>query len=85
VNNTDSTLSQYSIGTGDALTRITSAAPAGNSPYSITVDPSARYVYAANQGDSTVSQYTIGPGGALNAISTPIPTGNYPVCIVAGY
>jgi len=35
----------------------------GTNPQSVTVDPSGKYVYVANNAGSTVSQYTIGTNG----------------------
>ena len=81
-NEGDGTVSQYTIGTLSSLTpgALTQMSPptvlAGTNPYSITVSPSGRYAYVANEGDGTVSQYTIGTlssltPGALTAMSTP--------------
>lgn len=38
---------------------------AGTYPASVTVDPSGRFAYAANNGGTDVSQYAIGADGAL--------------------
>jgi 6-phosphogluconolactonase len=71
----DGTVSQYTIGTGGALTAMaTATVAAGTNPYSVTVDPLGQYVYVANEGGNNVSQYTIGTPssstpGALTAIS----------------
>jgi DNA-binding beta-propeller fold protein YncE len=74
-NESDNTVSQYSIGAGGALSAMTPAmVGTGSLPYSVTVDPTGRYAYVANQGDNTVSQYTIGAGGALSAM-TPATVG----------
>jgi DNA-binding beta-propeller fold protein YncE len=55
---------------------------AGNTPLSITVDPTGRYAFVANARDNTVSQYTIGAGGALSVMSPPtVGTGVYPYSI----
>jgi 6-phosphogluconolactonase (cycloisomerase 2 family)/uncharacterized protein YjdB len=63
------TISQYNVGTGGVLTPMaTATVAAGTQPYSIAVDPSGHYVYAANynaSGAGTVSQYTIGANGSL--------------------
>ena len=37
---------------------------------SVSVDPSGRYAYAANNRSNSVSQYTIGADGALTPMST---------------
>ena len=60
------TISQYTIGSGGALTPMyPKTIYAIASPQSVAVAPSGMYAYAANEGDSTLSQYTIGSGGAL--------------------
>ena len=48
----------------------TATVPAGTFPYSVSVDPSGRYAYAANWSSNNVSQYTIGSNGALTPMST---------------
>jgi DNA-binding beta-propeller fold protein YncE len=73
-------VSQYTIGAGGALTAMTPATVGtGVTPYSVTVDPTGRYAYVANDGDNTVSQYTIGAGGALSAMTpATVGTGSAP-------
>ncbi|MDA8089176.1 MAG: hypothetical protein M0Z61_02975, partial [Nitrospiraceae bacterium] len=67
-----STVSQYRIGAGGALTPMTPATvAAGSGPYSVTVDPSGKYAYVTNAGGDAVSQYTIGAGGALTPMTPP--------------
>jgi 6-phosphogluconolactonase (cycloisomerase 2 family) len=66
----EGTVSQYTVGTGGALTPNAAGATvtAGTQPYSIAVDPTGHYVYAANYNGSvsgSVSQYTIGADGSL--------------------
>ncbi len=82
-NHGDSTVSQYTIGAGGALSALTPATVvAGLYPYSVTVDPTGRYAYVANGGDNTVSQYTIGAGGALTAMTpATVGTGVTPVSV----
>src|SRR2546427_361450 len=43
----------------------TATVAAGTIPASVTVDPSGRYAYVANDSSANVSQYTIGANGAL--------------------
>jgi 6-phosphogluconolactonase len=64
-------VSAYRINpTTGALTPVAgSPFPAGNTPISIAVEPSGRFVYVANDGDNNVSAYRIGENGAL----TPVP------------
>ena len=78
-NQSDNTVSQYTIGAGGALTAIGTAAT-GNEPNAVAVDPSGRYLYVANWTGSTLSQYTIGTGGALTAIGT-VATGSNPASV----
>jgi 6-phosphogluconolactonase (cycloisomerase 2 family) len=80
VNNGDNTISQYAIGTSGTLSPLSIAAVAtGNSPQSVTVDPSRKYVYVTNLADNTISQYVIQSDGTL-APNTPatVATGNGP-------
>jgi 6-phosphogluconolactonase len=53
----------FSIGSGGALTPV-AGTPfiAGNGTFSVTLDSTGTYVYAANRTDGTVSGYTIVPG-----------------------
>lgn len=70
------TISQYTIGTGGALTPMaTPNVTTESNPTSVVVDPSGRYVYVANMANgngvasSGISQYTIGVGGALTPMT----------------
>jgi 6-phosphogluconolactonase (cycloisomerase 2 family) len=80
VNNGNNTVSQYAIDASGILSPLNVATVAtGNSPQSITVDPSHKYVYVTNLTDDTVSQYVIQSDGAL-APNTPatVATGHGP-------
>jgi 6-phosphogluconolactonase (cycloisomerase 2 family) len=80
VNNGSNTVSQYAIDASGMLSPLTLATVAtGNSPQSITVDPSRKYAYVTNLADNTVSQYVIQGDGTL-APNTPatITTGHSP-------
>jgi 6-phosphogluconolactonase (cycloisomerase 2 family) len=71
VNNGSNSVSQYSIDASGILSPLSVATVAtGNSPQSITVDPSNKYVYVTNLADNTISQYVIQSDGAL-APNTP--------------
>src|SRR5262249_50608497 len=46
-------------------------------PVSISVDPTGRYAYVANQVSNTISQYNVGSDGALAPMSAPaVPAGS---------
>jgi 6-phosphogluconolactonase (cycloisomerase 2 family)/urocanate hydratase len=75
-NQSDNTVSQYTIGASGALSGIGTAA-AGEEPNAFGIDPSGLYLYVANWSDNTLSEYSIGAGGALTAIGT-IATGSTP-------
>jgi 6-phosphogluconolactonase (cycloisomerase 2 family) len=64
----------YSIGTNGALNPVTgSPFAAGGGTYSIALDKTGTYVYAANRSDNTISGYTIVPGATTAALSlTPL-------------
>ena len=64
VNNGSDTVSQYAIDASGVLSPLGAATVAtGNSPQSITVDPSHKYVYVTNLTDNTISQYVIQSDG----------------------
>lgn len=64
----------YSIGTGGALNPVTgSPFAAGSGTFSVALDKTGTYAYAANRTDGTVSGYTIVPGATTAALSlTPL-------------
>ena len=78
-NETNNTISQFTIKPGGALQAMGAATiAAGINPVSIAVagdGTGSKYVYAANNGDATVSEYSINPGGALQNIGS-ISAGN---------
>src|SRR5207302_3155280 len=82
-------ISAYSInGTTGGLTAVPGAPfPAGGLPFSVMVDPTARFAYAANSGGNpnSVSAYNIdGATGALTAVpGSPFPVGynSYPLSV----
>jgi 6-phosphogluconolactonase len=80
VNNGDNTVSQYAIDASGTLSMLSVATVAtGNSPRSITIDPSRNYAYVTNLTDNTISQYVIQGDGNL-APNTPatVATGRGP-------
>ena len=78
-------VSAYAINpTTGALTAVTgSPFAAGTNPRSVTVDPTGRFAYAANQNSNNVSAYTInGTTGALTPITgSPFAAGASPVSV----
>jgi 6-phosphogluconolactonase len=69
----------YSIGSGGLLTPVTgSPFAAGNGTFSVVLDTTGTYAYAANRTDGTVSGYTIVPGTTTAALSlTPLSGSPY--------
>lgn len=60
----------YKIGTGGHIDPVTgSPFAAGAQTFSVVLDSTGKYVYAANRTDSTISGYSIGTGGVLTALS----------------
>ena len=54
----------------------------GSTPYSVTIDPSGRFLYTANKADHTISMYSITPvTGALTSLGSTNVTGADPVSI----
>ncbi|MBJ2157198.1 beta-propeller fold lactonase family protein [Variovorax sp. IB41] len=80
VGNNPGTLLAYAIdATTGALTQIGSV-PAGNTPFGMAIDPSGRFLYAANRNSNNVSAYSIDPRtGALTPVpGQPFAAGNVP-------
>ncbi len=69
----------YSIGSAGVLTPVNgSPFAAGSGTFSIMLDNTGTYVYAANRTDGTVSGYTIAPGTTTAALSlTPLSGSPY--------
>jgi DNA-binding beta-propeller fold protein YncE len=55
---------------------------AGTNPLSVTIDPSGKYAYVANQVSNDISQYAIGADGSLTPVaSATVAAGGGPVSI----
>jgi 6-phosphogluconolactonase (cycloisomerase 2 family) len=69
----------FSIGAGGALNPVTGTPfAAGSGTFSVALDKTGTYVYAANRTDGTVSGYTIVPGATTAALSlTPLSGSPY--------
>jgi 6-phosphogluconolactonase len=69
----------YSIGSGGSLAPVKgSPFAAGNGTYSIVLDPTGTYVYAANRTDGSISGFTIVPGTTTAALTlTPLSGSPY--------
>ena len=66
---TSSGVAVYSIGTNGSLSPVAgSPFAAGNTPSDVVVDPTGKYVYAANRGDGTISGFLIGSTVALTPL-----------------
>ena len=67
-NRQDNTLSMYTIdpSTGELTRLSTPAVLTGVTPFRVTVDPTGKFVYVANE-SGTVSIYTIHGDGTLTA------------------
>ena len=88
-NEGDSTIVQYTIDANGMLTpmnpwwvRPVQDGTMQNGSISVIVDPSGRYVYAADYGGNTVSQFTIGAGGTLSPMTPAmVPAGLQPISV----
>jgi 6-phosphogluconolactonase len=69
----------FSIGSGGLLTPVTGTPfAAGSGTFSVMLDITGTYVYAANRTDGTISGYTIVPGATTAALSlTPLSGSPY--------
>ncbi len=75
-------VSEYSIGTGGALSLINTVAT-GKNPTSVTIDQSGQYAYVTNLGDGTVSQYTISSGLLTADTTATVTVGGQPIAAVS--
>ncbi len=68
----------YTVGANGVLNSISgSPFAAGGQPYSLTMDTSGKYLYAANRTDGTISGYTIGTDAGLTALAnSPFSSGS---------
>jgi len=71
-NNTDNTISEFSINSGGALTQLASS-PFGtqySGPVALQIDKSGKYLYVANQASTNLAGYSIGSDGSLIVLSS---------------
>jgi len=70
-NGPDNSVSAYALDATSGRLKFIGKAAAGINPTSVTVDPSGKYVYVANNDyfGSTISQYTIGADGMLTPMT----------------
>ena len=81
-NFSDNSVSSYASDVSTGRLKYLGKAATGTNPQSVTVDPSGKYVYVANNAGSTVSQYTIGTNGALAAMPVPaVASGLFPFSV----
>jgi len=82
----DNSISEFTIGSNGLLTLINGSPIGGtlNNPFSLFVDVSNKYLFAANEGSGNLAAYTIGSGGDLTLLTnSPFATGTQP-SLVAG-
>ena len=79
------TVSQFSIGSGGALSTLTPASAVtgsagGEAPYYISIDPTGKYAYVSNGNTNTIAQFSINSStGVLTALSpSSVATGALP-------
>jgi len=74
---TNGGIAVFSIGSGGSLTPVTGTPfAAGNGTFSVVLDPTGTYLYAANRTDNTISGYTIVAGTTAAALSLKPLTGS---------
>lgn len=64
----DSTISQFTIGSGGLLSP-NGTAPTGSATWMLAASPNGKYLYGTNWGDGTVSQFSVGSNGTLTPLS----------------
>jgi WD40 repeat protein len=83
-NETDATVSVFSVASNGALTQVNGSPFAtGNGPFSVAFSPGGRLLANANSsGDNTVSVFSVASDGALTQVSgSPFATGSSPVSV----
>ncbi|MGB6130992.1 MAG: beta-propeller fold lactonase family protein [Acidobacteriaceae bacterium] len=80
---TNGTISGFSVSSSGVLAAVAgSPFPAGTTPTGIAIDPTSRFVYAADSVQNQLIAYDILAGGVLQPlINGPFETGTYPVGI----
>ncbi len=80
-NNTDNSISEFTIKAEGSLTQL-AGSPLGTQsagPVALQIDKSGAYLYVANQASSNVTGYSIGSDGALTGLTTsPFGSGANP-------
>ena len=80
-NTGSNSISEYSIGTGGALTELSSS-PLGetySAPLALAIDNSGKYLYVANEGSTNLAGYSIGSDGGLTLLTnSPFATNAQP-------
>lgn len=71
-----STLAAYSVSSTGVLTTVQGSIASGNAPFSLALDSTGGYVYAANRGDSTISGYSLASGTLTALGSSPYGSGS---------
>ena len=55
----------------------------GTDPIALSLDPSGRFLYAANQGSNDISVISVDASSGLLTVNTPMIAGTEPVAVVA--
>jgi 6-phosphogluconolactonase (cycloisomerase 2 family) len=66
----------YTVTSAGALGSTASAYTSGQDPYSLLIDLTGAYLFAANRGSSTVAGYTIANGALTGLASSPYASGS---------
>src|SRR5436190_7514702 len=82
VNETDATLSSYTVDAATGQLRATGYVATGTTPYVVALHPSGLFAYVSNRGADTISMYSIDPlSGRLTSLGAPAPTGSQPYSV----
>jgi 6-phosphogluconolactonase (cycloisomerase 2 family) len=78
----EGSVSAFSLDPNTCAITLMDTFTAGTTPFSISIDPSGKYVYVANFGSNNVSAYSIDNTGALTALAgSPFSSGLGPVSV----
>lgn len=68
-------IATYNVNSTGALSPVQTLIASGNAPYSLALDSTGAYVYAANRADATISGYTLASGNLTALASSPYASG----------
>jgi YVTN family beta-propeller protein len=82
VNETDATLSSYTVDAVTGQLRATGYVATGATPYVVALHPNGLFAYVSNRGADSLSMYSTDPlSGRLASLGAPVATGSQPYSV----